>query len=166
MDAGVDRSDLNLAERLRAIEDRLEIEELAATYCQWFDDHRWQEIVTELFADNAVFDILARVEGRDAIAAFFDEVTREGLGATWHYDMNRRICVAGDEASVESMFFVPCTRGAEPWLAAGRYTDTLRRIDGRWRYTLKRGRFDYFVPLGEGWSAGAWGFDAARRAAR
>lgn len=157
---------LDLGERIRALEDRLAIDELASTYCQWYDEHRWNEIVNELFAEDAVFDILTRVEGRDAISAFFAEVTRAGLGATWHYDLNRRIAVKGDTATVESMFYCPCTREDEPWLAAGRYYDTVQRFEDRWRYTLKRGRFDYFAPLSRGWSNGAFGFEEAHQAAR
>jgi hypothetical protein len=41
-----------------------------------------------------------------------------------------------------------------PHIAAGRYTDTLRRIGGEWRYVSKQVSFDYFVPLGDGWDHG------------
>ena len=156
----------DLERRLRLVEDRLAIEDLGARYCQGFDDHRWDEIVTELFTEDAVFDILAKVESRAAIARFFADVTAEGLGATWHYEINRRIEIDGDTASVESMFFCPCVRNGEAWLAAGRYTDTVRRDGGTWRFAVKRGRFDYFLPLADGWEPGRYGFPEASAAAR
>lgn len=156
----------DIERRLSAVEDRLAIEHLAATYCQWYDEHRWTEIIEELFTEDCVFDILSRVEGRHAIGEFFENLTRESLASSWHYEVNRRISLSGHEATVESMFFCPCVRNGDPWIAAGRYYDQVRKDKGRWQYYLKRGRFDFFVPMDEAWSGSVFGFEAARSAQR
>jgi len=39
----------------------------------------------------------------------------------------------------------------ESIVVAGFYEDTLRRVEGRWKFTEKVIRLDFLVPLQEGW---------------
>lgn len=139
----------DLEARLRRVEDRQEIAELRARYCHVLDGRRWDELA-ELFTEDGVFDGLARVEGREAIRRFFStRVPALGEGF-WHFCTNGTVDLDGDRAAGRiSMEYLSVKDGVS-YVSAGHYDDELARVDGRWRFRVRRIEFYYFAPLSEG----------------
>ena len=150
----------DLGARLRRIEDVEAIRKLDAEYCRLLDDGDWPALVA-LFAPDAAFDGLRRVEGHADLLAFFSGLAAGGVSAFWHHVSNLEIGVDGDTATVRSLLWQPCVVDGVPHVAAGRYTDELVRTPAGWRYRLKRVRFSYWVPLTEGWDSGRYTLTAA-----
>lgn len=137
--------------RLEALE---AIRDLDARYCRALDDSDWDTLVS-LFTDDGEFIGLSRARGHAELRTFFAGLAGAGLTAFWHHVSNLEITLDGtDLAGARSLLWQPCVQDGVPNIAAGRYTDTLRRVDGIWRYATKQVSFDYFVPLTEGWDRG------------
>ena len=147
-------SPTSLEMRLRRLEDREEIRALDAEYCRVLDDGDWDALVT-LFVADGEFVGLDRARGHAELRAFFAGLADGGLTAFWHHVTNLEITLVGDDlAHTRSLLWQPCVVRGEPHVAAGRYTDTVVRHDGHWRYQRKQVSFDYFCPLAEGWDRG------------
>lgn len=145
------------AEVLRRI-DRLEaleaIRDLDARYCRALDDGDWDALVS-LFTEDGEFVGLSRATGRAELRSFFAGLADAGLTAFWHHVTNLEIVLdSEDTARARSFLWQPCVQDGVPHIAAGRYTDSVRRVDGTWCYVTKQVSFDYFVPLTEGWDHG------------
>ncbi len=144
--------------RLEAIE---AIRDLDARYCRALDDGDWDTLVT-LFTDDGEFVGLSRARGHAELRAFFAGLADAGLTAFWHHVTNLEISLDGpDTARASSFLWQPCVQDGVPHIAAGRYTDTLRRVGDTWRYVAKQVSFDYFVPLTDGWDHGRFTVDSA-----
>lgn len=144
--------------RLEALE---AIRDLDARYCRALDDGDWDTLVS-LFTDDGEFVGLSRARGPAALRTFFAGLADAGLTAFWHHVTNLEITLDGpDAARARSFLWQPCVQDGVPHIAAGRYLDTLRRVDGTWRYTTKQVTFDYFVPLTDGWDHGRFTVDSA-----
>jgi uncharacterized protein (TIGR02246 family) len=144
----------DLERRIARLEDLEAIRDLDARYCRALDDGDWDTLVS-LFTDDGEFVGLSRAHGHDELRRFFAELADAGLTAFWHHVTNLEITLEGpDAARARSFLWQPCVQDGTPHIAAGRYTDALRRVDGTWRYTTKQVCFDYFVPLTDGWDHG------------
>jgi uncharacterized protein (TIGR02246 family) len=107
-------------------EDRDEIRDLFARYCLHIDAGEAAEWAA-LFTEDGVFDMGSEpLVGREALAVFAGS-----LGASMHHMvLNEVIDVDGDVASSRASILV--VAGGQ-LVTTGRYRDTLRREDGRWR---------------------------------
>jgi uncharacterized protein (TIGR02246 family) len=108
-------------------EDRDEIRDLFARYCVHIDSGEGAEWAG-LFTEDGVFEVGADpLVGREALAAFASSL---GGAAMHHMVLNEVIDVEGDVASCRASIVV--VAGGQ-LVTTGRYRDTLRREDGRWR---------------------------------
>jgi ketosteroid isomerase-like protein len=143
-----------LEQRIARLEALEAIRDLDARYCRALDDGDWDTLVS-LFTENGEFVGLRRARGHAVLRAFFAGLAEAGLTAFWHHVTNLEITLDGpDTARARSFLWQPCVQDGAAHVAAGRYTDTLRRVDGTWRYVTKQVSFDYFVPLTDGWDHG------------
>ncbi|HEY2330279.1 MAG TPA: nuclear transport factor 2 family protein [Acidimicrobiales bacterium] len=114
------------------IEDREEIRELLARYNHTIDAHQSDEWVG-LFTDDGVFDAGGRaMQGPDELRAFADGVP-VGLR---HVIANEIIELDGDQATVKSYLFILAGKPAAV-MTTGVYVDSVRRVDGRWRFARR-----------------------------
>ena len=113
--------------------DRLAIVDTVIAYATAIDTRDW-DMFAALFTPDAVWEYRAggeRHTGPDKIA---DRVrpTIDQLDATQHLLTNHVVAVDGDAATHTCYYMAQHLRGDRRFLAAGRYTDELRRVDGRW----------------------------------
>ncbi|MCZ1072680.1 nuclear transport factor 2 family protein [Rhodococcus sp. A5(2022)] len=154
--------DLTLAERIARLEDLEAIRSLDARYCRHLDDGDWDALM-DLFTDDGEFDGLSRPRGKAEMREFFAGLAAGGLTTFWHFITNMEIDL--DRATVRSFLWQPCVTDGAPAIAAGRYTDEVVKVDGRWRYRVKQVRFHFFGPLEQGWDENLFALETARRAA-
>jgi ketosteroid isomerase-like protein len=150
-----------LEERVARCEDRARIEELRADYCFLVDDRRFDELVDQRFAPDAVCDFRARSgaiaplvsHGREEIRAFFKQVVDVLLKDMCHTVHNHRVAIAGDHASGDCYFELTARDGTtgEAVVGTGRYVDRYRRAGGCWLFAERRAELFYVAPLAEGW---------------
>ena len=151
----------DLEQRIARLEALEAIRDLDARYCRALDDRDWDTLVS-LFTDDGEFVGLSRARGPAELRTFFAGLAAGGLTAFWHHVTNLEITLDGpDTARARSFLWQPCVQDGVSHIAAGRYTDTLRRVDGEWFYVTKQVSFDYFVPLAEGWDHGRFTVDSA-----
>lgn len=137
----------DLETRVRAIEDRLAISDLVATYARAVDD-RDLDLLRSLFSSDAVFDSVAgRAEGPDAVIGYYvDRMSR--FTASFHVPHSATVELTGpDEATgiVAAHAEMAMPDGAF-WVAL-RYHDSYVREDGRWRFRERTVRQLYALPL-------------------
>jgi hypothetical protein len=141
----------SLEERLRLVEDQLEIAQLRARYCHLLDERRWDDFV-QLFLPDGVFDGLEAVRGHAAIYEFFSQRVPKLAQDFWHFCTNGTVEVDGDVATGRiSMEYLSSTSGVS-FVSAGHYDDVMRRLDGRWRFVSRKITFYFLSPLSEGWA--------------
>ncbi|PHK95215.1 DUF4440 domain-containing protein [Pseudoroseomonas rhizosphaerae] len=140
-----------LEERLRRVEDELEIGQLRARYCHLLDGREWEAFV-DLFTADRHFSGLREVRGREALLRFFRDEVPLLAEDFWHFCTNGTVEIEGDTARGRiSMEYLSTTRGV-PHISAGHYDDELQRVDGRWRFRSRRITFYFLAPLREGWA--------------
>lgn len=149
-----------LEDRLRAVEDRVEIEQVLMRYAAAYNTGDADTYVS-LFTPDAVFELrrdigeppfIGPFKGRDAIRKqWFPDVqagnaTAAGkFGPMRHVTTNYEIEVSGDTATVRAFFIEVVSNGANippgsnpPTIhAMGRYEDELVRRDGRWLFSKR-----------------------------
>ncbi len=150
-----------IEQRLRRLEDRVQIEELRADYCILVDDRRFDELVDTRFTVDAVCEFRTRngappmiSRGRDEIRRFFFEVVDRLLGQMSHTTHDHRISIEGDRASGDCRFeltAIDAAAGAAV-VGAGHYVDHYRRVGDRWCYEARRADLVHLAPLAEGWA--------------
>jgi 3-phenylpropionate/cinnamic acid dioxygenase small subunit len=121
---------------LRALQDRLEIQELLARYARGVDDHDW-DLYRSVFTDDAVIDYSSAgsvVGTRDEVAAFLEEALA-ALPWAQHYITNVEIDLDGDMANVRAMFYNPMQMPGfdEPSFCAGLYHHQVVRTADGWK---------------------------------
>lgn len=128
-----------LALRIKALEDREEIKEVAAKYSLHILNNEASKI-PDLFAEDGVFRIESaglNIAGHDALVAFYN---RMPPGITFPVAQTTAITVDGDTATHTGVMDNPAhTEGRQGYL--GIYEDWLRRVDGRWLFTDRSFRF-------------------------
>jgi ketosteroid isomerase-like protein len=150
----------DLEARLRAVEDRVEIEQLLMRYAAAYNTRDANAYVA-MFTPDAQFELRRRIDeppflgpfkGREAIRKqWFPDIppgasTSGGnFGAMRHVTTNYEINVKGDTATVRAFFIEVVSNGANippgsrpPTIhAMGRYDDELVRRDGRWLFSRR-----------------------------
>jgi ketosteroid isomerase-like protein len=150
----------DLEARLRAVEDRVEIEQLLMRYAAAYNTRDANAYVA-MFTPDAQFELRRRIDeppflgpfkGRDAIRKqWFPDIpagasTSGGkFGAMRHVTTNYEINVKGDTATVRAFFIEVVSNGANippgskpPTIhAMGRYDDELVRREGRWLFSRR-----------------------------
>lgn len=152
-----------LEARIRRLEDVHEIGQLRARYCQYLDDGRWDELAG-LFTVDGRFVGLSTAAGCDELRTFFADLQHGQLAAWWHFSANETVEIDGDAADGQTWLYQPCVVEGEAHVAAGRYTDSMVRQDGRWLFAERKVTFFWWVPLAEGWQSGKLGWDPAEAA--
>jgi ketosteroid isomerase-like protein len=137
-------------ERLQRIEDRLELLELPARYSKAIDD-RDIGAMRDLFCTDGVVYFADGVacEGIDALEEFWVEIL-SGYGMSIHIPHAQVVeQLAGDEATGWVLAHAELAVGDRYVVAAIRYEDEYRRVDGRWRFASRRLLFWYFTDADE-----------------
>jgi SnoaL-like domain len=150
------------AARIRALEDREQIRELAATYCFLVDDGQFDELVERCFTEDACCDFRGAdggmppsvSRGRAELRNFFALVVPAALREMAHTTHNHRIALDGDRATGDCYFELTAVDRAsgQPVVGAGRYFDRYRRSAGAWRFEARNARIFFIAPLKEGWA--------------
>ena len=141
--------DDDLRERMRRIEDRIEIGELAHRYAVAVDD-RDMATLADCYTRDAVFDSVGgRTVGRDAIIEYFAGRFRL-MGPTRHLPVSSVLEFHGDdEARGQVLAHAELGMDGRTIFSALRYDDHYRREDGRWRFQERRLQQLYAMPLAE-----------------
>ena len=150
----------NIEARLRAVEDRQQIEQLLMRYAGAMNSEDPDTYVS-LFTEDAVFELKRAVDqppflgpfkGREALRKqWFPKAgaaTRRAgrdFGPMRHVTTNYEIAVNGDAATVRAFFIEIISQGANippgskpPTIhAMGRYEDELKRQNGRWLFSKR-----------------------------
>jgi ketosteroid isomerase-like protein len=149
----------SLEERLRAVEDRLAIEQLMMRYAAALNTDDADTYVS-LFTPDATFELrrqadeppfLGPFEGRAALRKqWFPDAPASTAGAARfgpmrHVTTNYEIDVAGDTATIRAFFIEIVSNGANippgskpPTIhAMGRYEDELVKVDGQWFFSKR-----------------------------
>ncbi len=152
----------NIEQRLRILEDREQLRELAATYCFLVDDGRFDELVERCFTEDACCDfhsagggMAAMVSrGRAELRNFFAVVVPAALRDMAHTVHNHRVSVDDDRASGDCYFELTAVDRAsgEAVVGAGRYIDRYRHDAGAWRFEMRNAEIFFIAPLREGWA--------------
>jgi ketosteroid isomerase-like protein len=151
-----------LEARLKAVEDRLQIEQLLMRYAAALNTEDVDTYLS-LFTEDAVFELRRAVDqppflgpfkGRDALRKqwFPDTVGRapkpgagRDFGPMRHVTTNYEIAVKGDTATVRAFFIEIVSNGANippgsrpPTIhAMGRYEDELVKKNGQWLFSKR-----------------------------
>ncbi|HKV04136.1 MAG TPA: nuclear transport factor 2 family protein [Candidatus Acidoferrales bacterium] len=161
---GQTKSGDSLAARLRAVEDRQEIEQLlTGDYPRALDATDWKAYAA-LFAKDGTLIMgggATKRTGPAAIEEYFKTLrlpaqpasatpspcpAKPGSPRFEHVVTNLSVKIDGDMATDEAYWQTILTRDCKSVVAgAGHYEDTLKREDGRWRF-YKREIFDDFPP--------------------
>ncbi|WP_072805860.1 nuclear transport factor 2 family protein [Rhodococcoides yunnanense] len=155
---------IDIEQRLGRLEDIEQIRNLTARYCRHLDDRNWDALM-EQFTPDGEFDGLSHLVGRTEMRAFFSSLVSQGFSAVWHFTDNVEIEVDGDSAVVRSYLWQPFVSDGVSSIAAGRYTDHVTKVDGTWLYRIKQVRFNFWVPLADGWDENVFSNESARSAA-
>jgi len=125
------------------LEAREAIRDLVARYNANADSGRFEEVLA-LFTVDATMQLDDRtLEGRDAIRALFEGTRQRAMSASSgqrmhlrHFTATHQIDVVdADHAGGRCYFQVLMPHGLDHW---GRYLDDYVRIDGQWRFAVRR----------------------------
>jgi uncharacterized protein (TIGR02246 family) len=139
----------DLAERIRRLEDRVELRELAIKYCIAVDD-RDVDTLARLFAPDGSFvhdDGTVDVTGRDDIQRFYSTRLRD-MGPSIHVPYNQLVEFVDHERAT-GVVQAAAEMGLDGTtvMAKMRYHDEYVRHDGAWRFARRRLRFWYVEPF-------------------
>lgn len=120
---------------LRALADRLEIEDLLHAYVEALDTRDW-DAFRRLFTDDALVDYTSSGGPRGTVedVVGWIDAGLANFDLTQHMITNHRIELAGDHATVRSALINPMTRGDDVLVVGGRYEDRMRRTPDGWRF--------------------------------
>ncbi len=140
-----------IEQRIQRIEDELAIGQLRARYCHLLDDMEWEPFVA-LFTDDGMFEGLNKVQGKDALMAFFSQDVPKVAQRFWHFCTNGTIDIDGDTATGRiSMEYISVSDGVS-YVSAGHYDDVCVRVDGQWKFQSRKISFYFYSPLSEGFT--------------
>jgi hypothetical protein len=146
--SGDEQSFEQIAARLAAVEDELEIRSLVALYCYAIDDDDAQ-LAAGLFIPAGTLRAVGvdvHATGRLAIAAQF-EARHEGVSMISHVTHNHLIRIDGDDARGVLTAHVELVRHGVAMVGAMRYQDRYVRFDGKWRFAERALSILYYLPL-------------------
>ncbi|MDO7843182.1 nuclear transport factor 2 family protein [Sphingomonas immobilis] len=149
---------------------RNDIENLIARYCIACDDRRIEELLA-MFTEDAYFGHVDGVHGksgRDGVREHY-ETSLGNMGPSYHWSHDRLIEVDPEDANkATGTILAHCetSNAGVAYVAAIRYNDRYRRVDGVWKFAWRGYQFLYFVPAeqyGQAlgmekrvWRYGAW----------
>ena len=142
-----------LLQRIDRLESRHQIAELVGDYARACDEHDIDTLAA-IFTEDGVIDSPAKLlaaEGRDGIRQTF--MRRYKIrGPSYHWTHDHK--VAFDEADPDHatglvLGHAETCPDATVSVAAMRYSDDYRRIDGRWLFKRRTLTFLYYVPVTE-----------------
>ncbi|MGB3412393.1 MAG: nuclear transport factor 2 family protein [Microthrixaceae bacterium] len=137
----------SIEQRLERVEVRAELEDLVTRYSMAVDD-RDLDAVLELFTPDASFGHKSDpgIVGHEAIRKHYQN-RLGGLVYSYHYAHNQLIeWNGGDDATGEVNAHAEMAFPDNLVIAALRYHDTYRRVDGVWRFARRDQSFYYFLP--------------------
>ncbi|WP_433186429.1 nuclear transport factor 2 family protein [Actinoallomurus sp. CA-150999] len=125
---------MTIEERLRRVESRLALQELAARYCLAIDDQDY-DALTELFHAEAVMPIGGReVRGRTAVVAALREKREQNGGSVHTPDACILHELGEDHATGTVLAHVEMGVGDTTHFGALRYADRYVRQGGDWLF--------------------------------
>ena len=140
----------DLKARIEALEAKEAIRDLVTAYAIACDEHDMPRLAS-LFAEDAEFDSpsgVMRASGRDAIVNMFVELFKvRGPGYHWTHDVS--IDIDKDrpgQATGLVLSHAETTPHGIVSLAAMKYFDTYKKIDGSWVFAKREINFLYYVP--------------------
>ncbi len=137
--------------RVAQLEARDAIRALATAYAVACDQHDMPALMA-LFTDDAQFASPSGVmdaANPEAIEAMFIELFRiRGPAYHWTHDVTVEVADE-DHASGIVYSHAETTPNGVVSLAAMRYADDYRRVDGRWRFARREISFLYYVPAAD-----------------
>lgn len=144
---------VTLDDRIRRLEDRVEIRELLTRYCLLIDD-REMDGVAALFTPDGAFrsrDGVLNACGTEAVVAQFAG-RFAALGPSFHFTHD--LVLRFDDADPDLAFgtltsHAEVVREGVPMLTAIRYADTYSRHEGRWKFKDRLLSFLYYLPVDE-----------------
>jgi hypothetical protein len=132
----------DLLDRVRRLEDRAELRELADRYCLAIDDSDWDALLA-MFTDDAE---MAGVTGRHEVVGVLRSI-RSGYGRTIHTATGQTLDFTGDDhARGVVAGRAELAIAGQSVLCAMRYLDDYARVAGRWRFARRSIRFSYALP--------------------
>ncbi len=121
------------------MDDRGEIENLLARYCELFDSGDLEGYAA-LFADARISSQMSDTSGVDQVRAFHEANTifYEGLPHTRHVTTNIHIEIDDDRTTASARSYVTVFQATEDFplqpVFIGQYQDRLRKVEGKWRF--------------------------------
>jgi uncharacterized protein (TIGR02246 family) len=133
--------DTALAARVKALEDRMEIERVLLNYGRFLDARQLANYAGLFAKDGEWTGGFGTVKGQKAIQEFMEKNigTAPNRAGTHHILTNFAIDVAGDKATAWSrwMFVVATADGKPNPSQSGHYEDKLVREDGKWKFAQR-----------------------------
>ena len=139
-----------IEDRIRRLEDRAEIQDLAATYFLATDDDDY-ETLTRCFTRDARFAAsgFEGGAGRDSIIAFLKEA-RSQMGQTVHSIDFAHVNLTGRHSATGTVTaHLELGLGATTIYTAVRYIDEYAREDGAWRIAAREMKAVHVTPWNE-----------------
>jgi uncharacterized protein (TIGR02246 family) len=135
----------DLQDRVRRLEDMLEIQQLFVDYGHHLDAGDF-EAYASLFAKEGevLLGPIGRAKGPDQIRALMEKTLDGDVGRSFHVISSPMVALRGDTATSDVMWTVVRREAdGQPSLSMiGRHRDKLVREDGRWRFLERRGFID------------------------
>lgn len=147
MDEELRLSDLEA--RVRGLEDKDEIAELAVRYGHIVDDHDAKKL-RGLFTDDARMHYANGVADGQGVDGIMELLAGrwDMIQTSFHVSHGHTIDLDPadpDRATGVVFSHAEVTRNGQPMLSALRYDDVYRRVDGRWRFAERLLSFYYYV---------------------
>jgi hypothetical protein len=125
---------MDLAQRVRRLEDIEAIKQLKFRYCEICDDDHNPELITTVFSDDAVWEGvgIGKASGHGEIRKLFESF-QKAISFSQHIVNNPIIEVDGDSASARWYFFGTFTYyegGVRRWQSARYHEQYVRTSDG------------------------------------
>jgi uncharacterized protein (TIGR02246 family) len=149
-------ADDTLEERLRRVEDVLEIHQLCNDYGRYLDSRDFAAFATLFARDGEILlGPVARAAGPEGIRHAMERAVGGPPGESLHIIGTPSVQLDGDTATTEVMWTVLHRQedGTPALTMVGRHLDDLVREDGRWRIKRRRGYVDIPSALPTGGAA-------------
>ena len=132
-------------QRIRHIEDRLAIQDLAVRYCIAIDDSDYAGLLA-MYTDKAR---MGEIAGRQEVVGQLQAI-RGTYGRTIHTPQGHTVrLVDDDHATGIVLSHAELDIAGQTIHAAIRYYDDYEREDGAWRFANRALKFAYAVPVSE-----------------
>lgn len=143
----------NMELRIDRLESRAEIGELCSHYCMACDD-RDMVLLRSLFTPEINLqsrDRMMDAEGIENVMAMFDRMFAI-RGPAFHWTHDRFVTfdeVDPDRATGVVLAHAETTPDGKASIAAIRYHDQYRRLNGKWRFAERQLSFLYYMPMAD-----------------